>query len=155
MQSLRKYSPVGNLRRMATKDYNVPKTNVVLPKGTKIMIPVHAIHHDPTYYPNPSKFDPDRFTPEEMSKDNGNVSEMDWQAPAAQGLYDPQNEHEACGVGFIVAIDGRRSHKILRDAQILSSRMNHRGACACDNDTGDGAGVMTAIPHGLYAARIS
>lgn len=47
-----------------------------------------------------------------IRKDNANVSQMDWEAPAAQGLYDPQNEHEACGVGFIVAIDGRRSHKV-------------------------------------------
>jgi glutamate synthase (NADH) len=103
---------------------------------------------------------------------------MDWEAPVAQGLYDPLNEHEACGVGFIVAIDGKRSHKvylwwnfllvqhfsllslfhaypqILRDAQTLSQRMNHRGACACDNDTGDGAGVLAAIPHDLYAEEL-
>nr|AWS20468.1 glutamate synthase [Mayetiola destructor] len=78
------------------------------------------------------------------------AKQRNWEGPPAQGLYDPQNEHEACGVGFIVAIDGKRNHKILRDAQKLSSRMNHRGACACDNDTGDGAGVLTAIPHELY-----
>lgn len=47
-----------------------------------------------------------------IRKDNESVSEMDWEAPKAQGLYDPQNEHEACGVGFIVAIDGRRTHKV-------------------------------------------
>lgn len=81
--------------------------------------------------------------------------QMPWEAPGKQGLYDPQNEHEACGVGFIVAIDGKRSHKILRDAQTLSERMNHRGACACDNDTGDGAGVMASIPHGLYTKALS
>lgn len=40
---------------------------------------------------------------------------MDWEAPKAQGLYDPQNEHEACGVGFIVAIDGKRNHKVTLD----------------------------------------
>ncbi|XP_034109012.1 uncharacterized protein LOC117571121 [Drosophila albomicans] len=81
--------------------------------------------------------------------------QMPWEAPGKQGLYDPQNEHEACGVGFIVAIDGKRSHKILRDAQTLSERMNHRGACACDNDTGDGAGVLASIPHGLYAKALA
>lgn len=43
---------------------------------------------------------------------------MDWEAPKAQGLYDPQNEHEACGVGFIVAIDGKRNHKV-------SSKLSH------------------------------
>ncbi|XP_017842989.1 glutamate synthase [NADH], amyloplastic isoform X2 [Drosophila busckii] len=83
------------------------------------------------------------------------TEQMPWEAPGKQGLYDPQNEHEACGVGFIVAIDGKRSHKILRDAQTLSERMNHRGACACDNDTGDGAGVLASIPHGLYAKALA
>lgn len=79
----------------------------------------------------------------------------DWEGPVAQGLYDPQNEHEACGVGFIVSIEGKANHKILRDAQTLSIRMNHRGACACDNDTGDGAGVCTSIPHALYAKDLA
>lgn len=47
------------------------------------------------------------------SNNNEEVSQLkDWEAPRAQGLYDPQNEHEACGVGFIVAIDGRRNHKV-------------------------------------------
>ncbi|EFA03092.1 uncharacterized protein LOC658584 isoform X1 [Tribolium castaneum] len=77
-----------------------------------------------------------------------------WQGPPKQGLYDPQFEKEACGVGFIVAIDGRRSHKIVRDAQRLAISMNHRGACACDNDTGDGAGVLTAIPHDFYSVKL-
>ncbi|XP_068630791.1 uncharacterized protein [Battus philenor] len=79
---------------------------------------------------------------------------MEWEGPAKQGLYDPQNEHEACGVGFVVAIDGKRSHKIVRDAEVLAKRMEHRGACACDNDTGDGAGVLTAIPHQFYCAQL-
>ncbi|VVC88539.1 unnamed protein product [Leptidea sinapis] len=79
---------------------------------------------------------------------------MEWEGPAKQGLYDPQNEHEACGVGFVVAIDGKRTHKIVRDAEVLAKRMEHRGACACDNDTGDGAGVLTAIPHQFYCAQL-
>ncbi|XP_047527357.1 glutamate synthase [NADH], amyloplastic [Vanessa atalanta] len=79
---------------------------------------------------------------------------MEWEGPPKQGLYDPQNEHEACGVGFVVAIDGKRSHKIVRDAETLAKRMEHRGACACDNDTGDGAGVLTAIPHQYYCAQL-
>ncbi|XP_033228297.1 putative glutamate synthase [NADPH] isoform X2 [Belonocnema kinseyi] len=77
-----------------------------------------------------------------------------WSLPVKQGLYDPSLEKDACGVGFIVAIDGKRSHKILRDAEKLSERMNHRGACACDNDTGDGAGVLCAIPHQYYADEL-
>ncbi|XP_073951768.1 uncharacterized protein [Choristoneura fumiferana] len=79
---------------------------------------------------------------------------MEWEGPPKQGLYDPQNEHEACGVGFVVAIDGKRTHKIVRDAEVLAKRMEHRGACACDNDTGDGAGVLTAIPHHYYCAQL-
>ncbi|CAK9810578.1 Glutamate synthase [NADH] [Anthophora plagiata] len=77
-----------------------------------------------------------------------------WSLPPKQGLYDPTLEKDACGVGFIVAIDGKRSHKIVRDAETLSARMNHRGACACDNDTGDGAGVLCAIPHEYYADEL-
>lgn len=91
----------------------------------------------------------------EHSSDWFEKQQLPWEAPGKQGLYDPQNEHEACGVGFIVAIDGKRSHKILRDAKTLSERMNHRGACACDNDTGDGAGVLASIPHGLYVKALS
>lgn len=44
--------------------------------------------------------------------------------------------------------------QIVRDAETLAQRMNHRGACACDNDTGDGAGVLTAIPHALYSSEL-
>lgn len=67
-ESLRKYPPLGNLMRIATKDYKVPNSNFVLQKGTKVWIPVHAIHHDETHFPQPQKFDPDRFTPDEVSK---------------------------------------------------------------------------------------
>lgn len=49
---------------------------------------------------------------DEQPKVNANEKLMDWEAPKAQGLYDPQNEKDACGVGFIVAIDGRRNHKV-------------------------------------------
>ncbi|XP_025204305.1 putative glutamate synthase [NADPH] isoform X1 [Melanaphis sacchari] len=83
------------------------------------------------------------------------VPEQDpWTGPQKDGLYDPQLEKEACGVGFIVAIDGKRTNKIVRDAQKLAMRMNHRGACSCDNDSGDGAGVLTAIPHSFYAHEL-
>ncbi|KAF8774298.1 Glutamate synthase [NADH] like protein [Argiope bruennichi] len=71
--------------------------------------------------------------------------------PPPKGLYHPQYEKEACGVGFIVNINGIASHKLIADAATISKRMEHRGACACDNSTGDGAGVMAAIPHSFYA----
>jgi len=67
--------------------------------------------------------------------------------PAKQGLYDPANEHDACGVGFIAHIKGERSHQIVVDSEDLLRRMDHRGACGCEANTGDGAGIMTALPH--------
>ncbi|XP_055629732.1 uncharacterized protein LOC129770731 isoform X2 [Toxorhynchites rutilus septentrionalis] len=108
--------------------------------------------------PPNNEFSSEVIVPREATKQDETVQQqqqsgklaMDWETPGAQGLYDPQNEHEACGVGFIVSIEGKANHKILRDAQTLAIRMNHRGACACDNDTGDGAGVCTSIPHDLY-----
>uniref|UniRef100_UPI0014793D12 putative glutamate synthase [NADPH] isoform X1 n=2 Tax=Osmia lignaria TaxID=473952 RepID=UPI0014793D12 len=81
-------------------------------------------------------------------------TDQSWSLPPKQALYDPDLEKDACGVGFIVAIDGKKSHKIIRDAETLSARMNHRGACACDNDTGDGAGVLCSIPHEYYAEEL-
>ena len=63
------------------------------------------------------------------------------------GLYDPAYEKDACGVGFIVSIEGVSSNKVLQDAKTMLIRMAHRGACGCDNNTGDGAGVLTTIPH--------
>ncbi|XP_074594378.1 uncharacterized protein LOC141849793 [Brevipalpus obovatus] len=60
-------------------------------------------------------------------------------------------EREACGVGFIVNIFGKATHQLLRDAQTISARMEHRGACSCDNLTGDGGGILTSIPHQFYA----
>lgn len=67
-----------------------------------------------------------------------------------RSLFDVKNEKEACGVGFIVSIHGNSSHELLRSAQTISDRMEHRGACSCDNSTGDGAGVLTSIPHQFY-----
>ncbi|KAL8570901.1 hypothetical protein ACOMHN_023574 [Nucella lapillus] len=66
------------------------------------------------------------------------------------GLYEPAYESDACGVGYVVNINGIQSHRVIRDSQVMLERMEHRGACGCDNDTGDGAGVLTGIPHKLY-----
>jgi glutamate synthase (NADPH/NADH) large chain len=70
-------------------------------------------------------------------------------APKATGLYDPANEHDNCGVGFIANVKGQRSHAIVDQALTMLSRMDHRGACGCETNTGDGAGILTAIPHKL------
>lgn len=56
------------LLRKATRDYPVPQSKFIIPKDTKLWIPIHAIHHDPEYYPEPDKFEPNRFTPEETKK---------------------------------------------------------------------------------------
>src|SRR5947209_11314142 len=66
--------------------------------------------------------------------------------PPAQGLYDPAHEHDACGVGFVVDIKGRRSHTIVRQALSVLINLLHRGACGCEANTGDGAGILTQIP---------
>jgi glutamate synthase (NADPH/NADH) large chain len=66
--------------------------------------------------------------------------------PPAQGLYDPHHEHDACGVGFVVDLKGRRSHAILRQALQVLKNLLHRGACGCEPNTGDGAGVLVQMP---------
>ncbi len=67
--------------------------------------------------------------------------------PKAQGLYDPANEHDSCGVGFVAHIKGEKSRQIVDDALRMLKHMAHRGACGCETNTGDGAGILTAIPH--------
>ena len=67
--------------------------------------------------------------------------------PPAQGLYDPAHEHDACGVGFVVDIAGRRSHAIVTQALTVLKNLLHRGACGCEVNTGDGAGILIQMPH--------
>jgi glutamate synthase domain-containing protein 2/glutamate synthase domain-containing protein 1/glutamate synthase domain-containing protein 3 len=71
--------------------------------------------------------------------------------PPEQGLYNPRNEHDACGIGFVAHVKGRKSHEIIeRGIQILIN-LTHRGACGCDPETGDGAGLLVQIPHAFFA----
>jgi glutamate synthase (ferredoxin) len=67
--------------------------------------------------------------------------------PAAQGLYDPAYEHDACGVGFVVHIKGRKSHAIVEQALTILKNLLHRGACGCEENTGDGVGILIQMPH--------
>ena len=69
------------------------------------------------------------------------------QLPPKQGLYDPAYEHDSCGVGFVAHIKGQRSRQIVLDAEEVLRNMDHRGACGCEANTGDGAGILTALPH--------
>ena len=70
--------------------------------------------------------------------------------PEKQGLYDPSFERDACGVGFVAHIKGIPSHQIMEDAYFLNSRMDHRGGCGFEENTGDGAGVLTSIPDQFF-----
>jgi len=69
--------------------------------------------------------------------------------PPKQGLYDPQFEHDACGVGFVVNIKGRKSRQIVSQALQVLVNLNHRGACGSEANTGDGAGILLQMPHGF------
>lgn len=83
-------------------------------------------------------------------------SENSWAGsmPAAQGLYDPDNEKDACGVGFMCQIKGKPSHKIVSDARMLLCNMTHRGAVGADARDGDGAGVMTGLPDVFFRREV-
>lgn len=71
--------------------------------------------------------------------------------PEQTGLYDPASEKDSCGVGFVADIKGRPSHQIMLDAYHLNSRMDHRGGCGFEANTGDGAGILMALPHTFFA----
>ncbi|KAG1123443.1 hypothetical protein G6F42_010545 [Rhizopus arrhizus] len=75
--------------------------------------------------------------------------------PQAQGLYKPEYEKDACGVGFIVHVKGDRSHKIVSDANDVLCNMTHRGASGADIRDGDGSGILTAIPHQFFVNETS
>lgn len=74
--------------------------------------------------------------------------------PAHQGLYNNEYEKDSCGVGFICHVKGERNHKIVSDARQLLCAMTHRGATGADSRDGDGAGVMTGIPHELFKREV-
>jgi glutamate synthase (NADPH/NADH) large chain len=78
----------------------------------------------------------------------------DRRRPAAQGLYAPADEHDACGVGFVAHIEGRRSHAIVRQALDLLINLEHRGACGADPETGDGAGILVQMPDAFLRAEV-
>ncbi len=88
-------------------------------------------------------FDGDAMRP--IQKNNG--------LPAAQGLYDPANEHDACGVGFVVNMHGAKSHKIIQQGLEILRNLTHRGACGCDPLTGDGAGILIQMPDQFFRTK--
>ena len=70
--------------------------------------------------------------------------------PPQQGLYDPQFEHDACGAGFVVNYKGKKSNEIVGQGLTILRNMAHRGACGCEANTGDGAGILIQIPHTFF-----
>ena len=72
--------------------------------------------------------------------------------PQAQGLYDPQHEKDACGVGFVVHLKGKKSHDIVEKGLELLVNLEHRGACGCEANTGDGAGLLLQMPDRFFRA---
>ena len=70
--------------------------------------------------------------------------------PRKQGLYDPEFEKDSCGVGLVANIKGIPSREIMDDAYIINSRMDHRGGCGFEENTGDGAGILLALPHVFF-----
>ena len=71
--------------------------------------------------------------------------------PPEQGLYDPRNEHDSCGIGFVVNIKGRKSHQIVSQSLTILRNMSHRGGAGYERNSGDGAGILTQIPHRFFA----
>ncbi|RMH67381.1 MAG: glutamate synthase large subunit [Bacteroidetes bacterium] len=69
---------------------------------------------------------------------------------SSSSLYDPAFEHDACGVGFVCQMDGTKSHDIIRKGLAILENLEHRGACGCDEATGDGAGILMQLPHRFF-----
>ncbi|GAA4319226.1 glutamate synthase large subunit [Mucilaginibacter gynuensis] len=77
------------------------------------------------------------------------------QTDSPQGLYRPEFEHDSCGTGFITNINGHKDYKIVHDALTMLENMEHRGACGCDPESGDGAGILIQLPHELLMDECS
>src|SRR5580704_17981980 len=80
----------------------------------------------------------------------GQVDRSKGGLPPAQGLYSPAHEHDACGIGFVASIRGEKTHDIISKGIQVLLNLAHRGACGCDPETGDGAGVLIQIPHKFF-----
>ena len=74
--------------------------------------------------------------------------------PEPQGLYDPSFEHDACGIGIVANIRGKKSYDIIDDALTILENLKHRGAEGADAQSGDGAGILIQIPHEFFCRRM-
>ncbi|WP_203697802.1 glutamate synthase large subunit [Streptomyces rubrogriseus] len=87
--------------------------------------------------------------PSQHSVSGQNWSFMDAR-PAAQGMYDPRNEHDACGVGFVATLTGEASHTLVDQALTVLRNLEHRGATGSEPDSGDGAGILSQVPDAFF-----
>lgn len=78
------------------------------------------------------------------------MAESEWQPPVASGLFDPADEKDSCGVGFIADIKGRKSHQTVEDGLTILLNLEHRGAVGADPRAGDGAGILVQTPHKFF-----
>jgi len=76
-------------------------------------------------------------------------------APVAQGMYDPANEHDACGVGFVAHIKGKKRHEIIQQGLKILENLDHRGAVGADKLMGDGAGILIQVPDAFYREEMA
>ncbi|HJP15997.1 MAG TPA: hypothetical protein QF762_03415, partial [Acidimicrobiales bacterium] len=76
-------------------------------------------------------------------------------APEAQGLYDPQFEHDSCGVNFVCNVKGHKSHRIVEIGVGALCQMQHRGALGAETSSGDGAGILIQVPDRLYREEVT
>jgi glutamate synthase (ferredoxin) len=90
------------------------------------------------------------MTSDLTDKTNERHAQTQISAPPKQGLYDPQFEHDSCGVGFLVDIKGKKSHGIVINALQILMNLDHRGAVGCEPNTGDGAGILIQTPHEFF-----
>ena len=84
----------------------------------------------------------------------GRITMNNYGLPPKQGLYDPQFEHDACGIGLVVNIKGKKSHEIVKQALTILINLNHRGGSGSESNTGDGAGILIQIPHKYFAKEL-
>jgi glutamate synthase (NADPH/NADH) large chain len=80
---------------------------------------------------------------------------MESAVPERQGLYDPANEHDACGVGFVAHFKGQKSHSIVEQGLLILKNLDHRGAVGADPLQGDGAGILIQIPDQFYREEMA
>ena len=109
---------------------------------------------------NVNRFESIRPAPSALTQRESNGSATIHQRPphgfpAAQGLYHPAHEHDSCGMGFVVNMRGVKSHSIVEQALGVLVNLAHRGACGCDPETGDGAGILLQIPHPFFVRECS